>query len=100
MFGIPVDLTDFKSKITIEDCAQALGAKVNGVPVGLQGNVGIYSFYATKLITSGGQCGMLVCKDKSLVDKVKDYREFDYRQDRKYRFNFQMTDLQAAIGRE
>lgn len=100
MYGIPVDLTDFQSTKIIEDCAQALGAKVNGKSVGLQGIIGIYSFYVTKLMTTGGQGGMVVSKDKTLVDAVRDYREFDYRHDSKKRFNFQMTDLQAAIGRE
>ena len=51
-------------------------------------------------MTSGGHGGMYVSKDKKLVDRVKDYREFDYRHDQKKRFNFQMTEIQAAIGRE
>jgi perosamine synthetase len=51
------------------------------------------------MLTSGGQGGMLVSADRSLVDAVRDYREFDCRRDRTPRFNFQMTDLQAAIGR-
>ena len=100
LYGIPVDFTQLQNTNVIEDCAQALGAKINKMPVGLHGKIGVYSFYATKLMTSGGQGGMFVSKDKSLVDKVRDYREFDYRTDKKRRFNFQMTDLQAAIGRE
>ena len=100
IYGIPVDSTQLQNTNVIEDCAQALGAKINKMPVGLHGKIGVYSFYATKLMTSGGQGGMFVSKDKSLVDKVRDYREFDYRTDKKRRFNFQMTDLQAAIGRE
>lgn len=100
MYGIPVELTNFSSENIIEDCAQAIGAKVNNINVGLQGSVGIFSFYVTKLMTSGGQGGMLISKDKSLVESVRDYREFDNRHDDKKRFNFQMTDLQAAIGRE
>lgn len=100
MYGIPIDLTDFQQDNIIEDCAQALGAKVNGKAVGLQGKIGIFSFYVTKLITAGGQGGMIVSKDKSLIDAIRDYREFDFRRDNKLRFNFQMTDLQAAIGRE
>ena len=101
MFGIPVDLTkmNFLDNV-IEDCAQALGAKIGGQHVGLHGILGIYSFYATKLMTSGGQGGMIVSKDKTLVEQIRDYREFDYRKDNKKRFNFQMTDLHAAIGRE
>ena len=100
MYGIPVDITKIKNNIIIEDCAQSLGAKINGISVGLHGNAGIFSFYATKLITSGGHGGMYVSKNKKLVDRVKDYREFDYRHDQKKRFNFQMTEIQAAIGRE
>jgi perosamine synthetase len=99
LFGIPVNLMNLEHENIIEDCAQALGASVNGVPVGLQGKVGIYSFYATKLMTSGGQGGMVVSKDKALIDLIRDYRQFDQREDKKLRFNFQMTDLQASIGR-
>jgi perosamine synthetase len=100
MYGIPIDVTQIENNNIIEDCAQSLGAKINGISVGLHGNAGIFSFYATKLITSGGHGGMYVSKDKKLVDRVRDYREFDYRHDQKKRFNFQMTEIQAAIGRE
>ena len=100
MYGIPVDVTKIQNMNIIEDCAQSLGAKINGISVGLYGNAGIFSFYTTKLMTSGGHGGMYVSKDKKLVDRVRDYREFDYRNDQKKRFNFQMTEIQAAIGRE
>lgn len=99
MFGIPIDISSIHNTKIIEDCAQALGAKVSSKSVGLQGTVGIYSFYATKLMTTGGQGGIFISKEEELVDRVKDFREFDYRHDKKLRFNFQMTDLQAAIGR-
>lgn len=99
MYGLPIDLSGFNKINIIEDCAQALGAVVNGKMTGLQGKLGVFSFYATKLITSGGQGGMVVSKDRDLIDKIRDYREFDQRRDDKKRFNFQMTDLQAAIGR-
>jgi perosamine synthetase len=100
MYGIPVDLSGMMGLKLIEDCAQSIGASVKGVPVGLQADVGIFSFYATKLMTSGGQGGMLVSKDTALVAAARDFREFDQRTDRKLRFNIQMTDLQAAIGRQ
>lgn len=100
MFGIPADISRLDGIDVIEDCAQSLGATAKGVKTGLSGKAGIYSFYATKLITSGGNGGMFVSKDKALSDAVRDYREFDQRRDDKRRFNFQMTDLQAAIGRE
>lgn len=99
MFGLPNKIKDFKKMEVIEDCAQSLGASIGNQKTGLIGSSGIFSFYATKLITSGGQGGMFVSKDKGLVDKVKDYREFDFRKDNKKRFNFQMTDIQASVGR-
>jgi perosamine synthetase len=100
MFGIPADIAKLDGMRVIEDCAQALGAFAGGAPVGIAGTVGIFSFYATKLITAGGQGGMLVSRDRDIVDAVRDFRQFDCRDDRKPRFNLQMTDLQAAIGRE
>lgn len=100
MYGLPIDIKSIRHIHIIEDCAQAIGARIHGKACGLHGTIGIFSFSATKLITSGGQGGMLVSQDKSLVDAIRDYREFDCRHDQKKRFNFQMTDLQAAIGRE
>ncbi len=99
MYGIPINFQK-KSESIIEDCCQALGSKVNEQFVGLKGDIGIFSFYVTKLMTSGGQGGMLISTNKEYVDVARDYREFDLRNDDKSRFNFQMTDLQAAIGRE
>jgi len=99
MFGLPNEIKNIKNIDLIEDCAQSLGALIGRKKTGLIGKAGIFSFYATKLITSGGQGGMFVSEDKNLVDKVRDYREFDCRRDQKVRFNFQMTDIQASIGR-
>ena len=98
MYGIPIQI-DVDDTLVIEDCCQALGAKVKNQMVGLFGDVAIFSFYATKLMTSGGQGGMFVSKNQEYVDAVRDYREFDLRNDSEKRFNFKMTDLQAAIGR-
>jgi perosamine synthetase len=98
MFGIPGRWQCHGVPI-IEDCAQALGARIDGRVVGLNGAVGVFSFYATKMLTTGGQGGMLVSSDRSLADAARDYREFDCRRDRTPRFNLQMTDLQAAVGR-
>jgi len=100
MFGVPGrwHYPDISIPV-VEDCAQALGARIDGQCVGIRGTVGVFSFYATKMLTSGGQGGMLVSSERSLVDAVRDYRQFDCRRDRLPRFNLQMTDLQAAIGR-
>ena len=99
MYGIPA-LGIGQSRIPfIEDCSQAIGGQIAGIPVGLQGLAGVYSFYATKLMTSGGQGGAVVSKDGGLIELIRDYRQFDCRKDEKLRFNFQMTDMQAAVGR-
>lgn len=100
MYGIPADLASLAPIPVIEDCAQALGAACDGRPVSLSGAAGVFSFYATKTITSGGQGGMVVSRDASLAAACRDYRQFDQRRDDRDRFNLQMTDLQAAIGRE
>jgi perosamine synthetase len=99
MFGIPMAVGGLGNTVVVEDCAQALGASVNGVPVGLLGAIAAFSFSATKLMTSGGQGGMVASRDRALADAARDYRQFDQRRDRIRRFNFQMTDMQAAVGR-
>ncbi len=100
MFGIPIRLPRQRAAVPIvEDCSQAFGSRIDGRPVGVNGTVGVFSFYATKMITSGGQGGMLVSSEKQLIEAARDYREFDGRHDHMSRFNFQMTDLHAAIGR-
>lgn len=100
LFGIPYRLKAVPAGVAvIEDCAQALGARIDGKPVGRQGKLAVFSFYATKMITSGGQGGMVVSQDRDMVEQIRDYRQFDCRRDRLARFNFQMTDVQAAIGR-
>jgi perosamine synthetase len=100
MFGIPTRFENLNGIKIIEDCAQALGSRQENKFTGLRGELGIFSFYATKLISTGGQGGMIISTNKYHIDGIKDYREFDSRRDHKTRFNFQMTDLQAAIGRE
>jgi perosamine synthetase len=99
IFGFPLDLSKLKGVRIIEDGAQALGASVGSTPVGLQSDVAIFSFYATKLITSGGHGGLVISRDRNLIDAIRDYRDFDGHRDRRPRFNFQMTEMQAAIGR-
>lgn len=97
-FGIPLSLSTENKYFVIEDISQALGANIGTQKIGLQGDVGICSFSATKLITSAGQGGMLFSTNERLVEFARDYRDFDARQDRLPRFNFQMTDVQAVVG--
>jgi len=97
---MPADIDKFTSLNIpiIEDCAQAIGAEINGKKVGTFGRVAIFSFYASKLLTTG-YGGMVFSKDKNIINKARDYREFDCRQEYYPRFNFLMTDFQAAVGR-
>ncbi len=101
IFGCPVDILKFKTlRIPIiEDCAQAIGANINGKPIGSLGDISIFSFYATKLITTG-YGGMIVSNNKELVDACRDLIDFDCRPTYKVRFNYKMSDIQAAMGLE
>jgi len=86
-----------KGIILLEDCAHSHGASWNGNKPGTWGDAGIYSFYATKTITTG-EGGMLVTKDKDLADfcrKFRNYGKFDYQVKG---LNFRMSEFTAAIG--
>lgn len=96
MYGMPMRLDGGN---IIEDCAQAIGAQIEGKPVGTQTDFSIFSFYATKPITSGGQGGMIVARRKEDIEFLCDIRDFDQKNDGILRFNLQMTDIQATIGR-
>jgi len=99
IYGFIAPHTEQPANQQIEDCAQALGSYENNQHVGLHGAAGIFSFYATKMITSGGHGGMIIAKNNSIINEIKDYLDFDCRFDQKIRFNFHMTDIQAAIAR-
>lgn len=98
LYGQASQLPKF-SGLIIEDIAQALGAKLDGKMLGTIGDCGVLSFYATKLITSGGQGGMLVSKNKKVIDDARNFLNFDMPTDNKAHFNLPITELQAAIGR-
>lgn len=83
--------------ILLEDCAHSHGASWNGKKTGEWGNAGFYSFYATKTITTG-EGGMLVSRNKDLIEFAKKYRnygKFDYKV---HGLNFRITEFTAAIG--
>jgi len=99
MFGMPADLGALlKLDVPfIEDCAQALGATYNGRPVGSFGVMSIFSFYATKVLTTG-EGGMVASSNRRLIEKVKDLREYDKKRNYERRYNYKMTNFQAALG--
>lgn len=83
----------------IEDLAQALGASADGYMLGTKGQLGILSFYATKMMTSAGQGGMLVSHDRAVADAARDFIDYDNRQDNRSHFNLGLSEVQAAVGR-
>ena len=86
----------------IEDCAEAHGAKYKGKVVGSIGDIGCFSFYGNKIITTG-EGGMVTTKDGSLVERIKLLRDHGMSPLKRYwhdevGYNYRMTNIQAAIG--
>jgi len=99
MFGIPAELNEIlKLGIpVIEDCAQCFGSKYNGKEVGSFGDVGMFSFYATKFISTG-QGGMVVTNSDELKSKFDDLTKYDLKENYTIGHNFGLTDIQSALG--
>lgn len=86
------------TKITvIEDGTQALGAKIGDRRVGSFGTVSVFSFYATKMITTG-EGGMVLTNSKRVAERLQDLRDYDKKEKYAFRTNSKMTDLEAAMG--
>jgi len=98
-FGLAADLAPLLTLGVpiIEDCAQTLGARLDGRVVGSLGTLAVCSFYATKLVTTGE--GGAVAGPAALVERVRDARDYDERDDLRPRANAKLSDLAAALGR-
>lgn len=98
----------------VEDCAQAHGARYKGRSVGSMGDVGAWSFCQDKIMTTGGEGGMVTTRDDELWSKMWSYKDHGkswtavYARDHKPGFrwlhdsfgtNGRMLEVQAAIGR-
>lgn len=88
--------------LVIEDCAEALGAKILGKPVGSFGDAAAFSFFANKIITTG-EGGALVVKENHLAEKARMLRDHGMNKNKRYwhefiGYNYRMTNIQAAIG--
>jgi dTDP-4-amino-4,6-dideoxygalactose transaminase len=98
----------------IEDCAQANGATYKGRPVGGIGHVGCFSFCQDKIITTGGEGGMLTTNDEAVWRRAWEFKDHGKSYDAVYHrehapgfrwlhesfgTNWRMTEMQAAIGR-
>jgi dTDP-4-amino-4,6-dideoxygalactose transaminase len=100
LFGLPADLDSLLSLEVpiIEDCAQSVGGLIDERPLGTLGDVAIFSFYATKMMACG-EGGMVVSRSAKISSRINDLKTYDERQHYETRFNYKMTDIQAAIGR-
>lgn len=113
MDGI-MDLARERGLKVVEDCAQAHGARYKGKPVGSFGEVATFSFCQDKIMSTGGEGGMLLCDDDTVWRRAWSYKDHgkDYEAMRaegngvSYNWphaslgnNYRMTEMQAAIGR-
>jgi perosamine synthetase len=81
----------------IEDCAHAHGASWNGTKPGAYGDAGVYSFYATKTVSTG-EGGILVSRHEDLLDFARAFRNYGKPEHRVEGLNFRMSEFTAAIG--
>jgi len=97
----------------IEDCAQAHGATYKGRPVGSFGDAAAFSFCTDKIMSTGGEGGMLLLRDEAVFLRAWSYKDHgkDYHlaqqkpTEPQFRWihhsigtNFRMTEMQATIG--
>lgn len=103
-----------KGLYVIEDCAQAHGAMYKGKPAGSVGHIGAWSFCQDKIMTTGGEGGMVTTNDERLWKKMWSYKDHGKDFDSVYNkqhppgfrwlhdsfgTNWRMLEVQAVIGR-
>ena len=107
-------LAEEKKLYVIEDCAQAHGTKYKGRSVGSIGHIGAWSFCQDKIMTTGGEGGMLTTNDERLWRKAWAFKDhgksyaavYEKEHPPGYRWlhesfgtNWRLTEMQSAIGR-
>jgi dTDP-4-amino-4,6-dideoxygalactose transaminase len=99
MFGLTADLDELlKLAIPIiEDCAQAVGGTYHQKPLGTFGDAAIFSFYATKMMATG-EGGMVTSQSPGILARIRDLKTYDGKVADRVRYNYKMTDVQAATG--
>lgn len=108
MFGCPADIAEIKEICVdndihlVEDCSQSLGALYKAKKVGTFGDISVFSFYATKMITSI-KGGMVCSKDSELLDIVRELRYHDQSRssedsDMRIKYSYMMSDIEASVG--
>lgn len=109
-----VDLAKSRGLIVIEDCAQANGARYRNRPIGSLGHAGAFSFCQDKIITTGGEGGLLTLDDDDAWSRAWAFKDHGKSHEAVYGTahppgfrwlhhsfgtNWRMTEMQAAIGR-
>jgi hypothetical protein len=109
-----LDLAREHGLMVIEDCAQAHGATYKGSKVGSFGDMAAFSFCQDKIITTGGEGGMLTTNDRKLWEKAWSFKDhgkswdavYNRQHPRGFRWlhasfgtNWRLTEMQSAIGR-
>jgi perosamine synthetase len=107
LYGNPVDMDGLKllqekyKFYIIEDACESIGAKINGQMTGSIGDIGCFSFYGNKTLTSG-EGGMVVTNDDEMAERVRFLRGQAQDPNKRYwhldiGHNYRMTNLQAAV---
>lgn len=109
-----LELARANGLLVIEDCAQAHGATYKGRPVGSMGDVAAFSFCQDKIITTGGEGGMLTTNSKEVWERAWSFKDHGKSYDAVYNrehppgfrwlhesfgTNWRLTEMQSAIGR-
>lgn len=108
IYGHPVDMDPLQelarkhNLVIIEDAAEAHGAEYKGRKSGGLGDLGCFSFYANKIITTG-EGGMVLTRDAGQAERLRALRNLCFRKERRFYHtelghNYRLTNLQAAIG--
>ena len=107
-YGQPADMgairqfADANGLVVIEDAAEAHGARYRGRAVGSIGDVGAFSLYGNKILSTG-EGGVVTTDDERIAQAARELRDHAFSRERHFwhrrlGFNYRMTNLQAAIG--
>lgn len=106
LFGLPAKMDEILAVarrhglFVIEDCAQAVGARYKGTPVGLLGDAGTFSFYPTKNLGGCGEGGAFVSRRADVAERARLIRVHGMQERYHHAIvggNFRMDGFQAAV---
>ena len=100
--GALLDIAKRHNLLVIEDCAEALGSRIGGKPVGGLGDAAAFSFFGNKVITCG-EGGAVLFKDEGAFRLASVLRDHGMQNGRRYwhtnvGYNYRLTNMQAAVG--